>query len=178
MYLEKLLTEITQMLDCLKIPYLLTGSLAFNIYSVPRATRDIDLIIEISDNDSDKLIAAINGKFYYNAQTIKEEIKRKGMFNIIHLESTYKIDLIVCPDDEFEAEKFRRRQPINLFGDEIYVATIEDLTISKLRWIQQTESELQKRDIAALLSNPNIDIDYVKKWCKKMRLKTFKLIEL
>jgi len=75
-------------------------------------------------------------------------------------------------------EKFKRRQPINLFGNEIRVATIEDLTISKLCWIQQTESELQKRDIAALLSNPNIDIDYVKKWCSKMRLKTFNLVEL
>ncbi len=43
MYIEKLLADITRMFESINIPYLLTGSLAYNIYALPRATRDIEL---------------------------------------------------------------------------------------------------------------------------------------
>ncbi len=176
MYLETLLTEITQTLSGMQIPYMLTGSLAYNIYSIPRATRDIDLIIEMKEKDIEVFLHYIKNKYYYSEQTIREEVKRKGMFNIIHLESSYKIDLIVHTNDIFEVAKFHRRKRFKIFKNEIYVITAEDLIISKLRWIQILESELHKRDITILLKNPAIDLEYIKQWCHKLNLKTFDLI--
>ena len=176
MYIEKLLAEITQMFESLKIPYLLTGSLAYNIYAVPRATREIDLIVEIKPTDIKAFLQAIEGRYYYSEETINEEVKRKGMFNIIHLESSYKIDLIVRPDDAFEMTKFNRRRSIEFQDFSIYVITPEDLVISKLRWIQQLESELHKRDIETLLLNPDIDKKYIRNWSETLNLKTYNLI--
>ena len=63
MYIEKLLAEITQMLESLKIPYLLTGSLAYNIYAVPRATREIDLIVEIKPMEIKAFLQTIKGTY-------------------------------------------------------------------------------------------------------------------
>ena len=177
MYIEKLLIQISQLLTQLKIPYLITGSIAYSVYAIPRSTRDIDIILEISEDEIAGFINAIKGKYYYHEQTIHDEIKRKGMFNIIDLESSYKIDLIVLSNDPFEQAKFLRRKILKVFGVEVHIISLEDLIISKLRWIQQLDSELHKRDIEALLQNTNADKAYIKQWCEYLNLKTFNLIE-
>jgi len=42
-----------------KIPSLLTGSLAVSYYGIPRATHDVDFVVEIMEKDIDKLLKAI-----------------------------------------------------------------------------------------------------------------------
>ena len=176
MLITNLLRIITQTLESQHIPYMLSGSLALTLYAIPRATRDIDIIVELQDKHVNEFTEAIRGQFYFHEPTIKEEIKRHGMFNIIHLESSYKVDFIIRSNEPFEILKFRRRQQIDYSGLKIWVITLEDLLISKLIWIQQIESELQKRDIVSLLENPDADLTYVKKWCKELHLKTYNLI--
>lgn len=176
MLITKLLNTVTQTLENQDIPYMLSGSLALTLYAIPRATRDIDMIVELQDKHVSKFIEAIKDDFYFHEPTIKEEIKRHGMFNIIHLESSYKVDFIIRSAHPFEILKFQRRKQIDFLGIKIWVITLEDLVISKLVWIQQLESELQKRDIESLLENPTADFIYIKKWCKELNLKTYNLI--
>jgi hypothetical protein len=175
MLITELLELISKIFDKVQIPYMLSGSLALNLYSIPRSTRDIDVIVEFQDKHINQFIQSIKDQFYYNETTIQAEIKRLGMFNIIHLESGYKIDIILRTSEPFELQKFQRRQQIDYFGKKIWVITLEDLIISKLRWIQQLESELHKRDIKSLLENKNIDFEYLKNWCKTLKLRTFNL---
>lgn len=174
--MKELLKQITEILNKLSIPFLITGSIAYSVYSIPRATRDIDIILEISEYHVFKFIEAIQNNYYYSESTIRQEVKRKGMFNIIDLASGYKIDLIVLSDDSFEQAKFNHRKSISVFGIEVPLISPEDLILSKLRWIQELESELHKRDIQALLKNPDLDIKYIKSWCVKLQLKTYNLI--
>lgn len=54
-------------------------------------------------------ISELKGKYYFNEQTIREEIKRGGMFNIINLDTSFKIDLILRNDSSFEIKKFERK---------------------------------------------------------------------
>jgi hypothetical protein len=98
------------------------------------------------------------------------------MFNIIHLESSYKVDFIICSSHSYEILKFERKQQIDYLGIKIWVITLEDLILSKLIWIQKIESELQKRDILSLLENTNVDLNYIYKWCKELNLKTYNII--
>lgn len=98
------------------------------------------------------------------------------MFNIIHLESGYKVDFIIRSKHPFEVQKFKRRIQIEYYSKKIWVITLEDLIISKLAWIQQLESELQKRDIKNLLENKKTDMKYVKYWCNELKLTTYNLI--
>ncbi len=176
MLITNLLQLITKTLESQDIPYMLSGSLASSLYTIPRATRDIDLIVELQEGHVITFLEAIKNKYYYHEPTIKEEIKRYGMFNIIHLESGYKIDFIIRSMHPFEIQKFQRRKQIDYLGVKIWVITLEDLIISKLNWIQQLESELQKRDIESLLENEDADMNYIKKWCKELKLKTYNLI--
>ena len=42
----EVLKEVTRRLDQAGIAYMITGSTAANFYTVPRMTRDIDLVVE------------------------------------------------------------------------------------------------------------------------------------
>jgi len=176
MQLLKVLKDFTGLLENLRIPYMITGSVAFNLYAIPRSTRDIDMVIVLEATYVPPLIEAIHDRFYFNEETIYEEIGRKGLFNLIDTESSFKIDLIIRNDEPYEIEKFNRRQKIELDDSPLWIITLEDLVISKLRWIQQMESDLQKNDIRLLLENPFVNLDYISHWVTKLRLKTYGLI--
>ncbi len=47
-----ILKIVVERLDKADIPYMLTGSMAANFYTVPRMTRDIDIVIEITERDA------------------------------------------------------------------------------------------------------------------------------
>ena len=173
--ITELLEFITISLDEKGIPYMLSGGVALNAYSIPRLTRDIDVIIEMKDVNLDTFMSIFDESFYLNDQTIRTETRRKGMFNIIDKKSGYKIDFIVRKESEYRILEFKRKVRTNIFGIDAWIVTLEDLIISKIEWIQQLQSEKQIEDIKTLLLNPLLDKDYLVKWCDQLHLNTFDL---
>lgn len=172
----KLLEEVCAKLEGVDIPYMLSGSLAMNVYTVPRMTRDIDIVIHLETNDIETFSDLFNDGFYIYKEGIEPEIQRQGMFNVINYESGEKIDFIIRKNSEFHINEFDRRRRTEAFGFKAWVVSAEDLIISKLKWIQDLESETQKRDVSNLLNISDIDREYVKSWCKELNLKTYNLI--
>jgi len=169
--LEKICTKLEQH----NIPYMLSGSLAMLTYTTPRMTRDIDIVINIQSNDLDKFLDIFKEGYYINPPTVEIEIKRRGMFNVIDFESGFKIDFIVRKNTDFHVNEFNRRILSNAYGFQTWIVSIEDLVISKIKWIQELQSDTQINDINNLIRNPNVDMEYVKQWCKEMNLNTFNL---
>ena len=99
------------------------------------------------------------------------------MFNIINHETGFKIDFILRKDTEYFNLAFSRRKHIYDQDTWLWVKSLEDLILIKLIWIQQLQSEKQINDIQNLLLIPEKDIDYIKLWCNKLNLNTFKLLE-
>ncbi len=170
-----LLKRITGIFKSLNIPYMLSGSMAMNFYSVTRATRDIDIVVHIQEKNIENFISNLND-FYFNKETIKKEIIKKGMFNIIDFKSGFKVDIIILKDTDYFLQAFKNKKISNELGYEIYVISLEDLILSKILWIQQLQSEKQKEDIKMLLNSDNIDIQYINKWINNLNLNTFGLI--
>lgn len=50
------LEKITDKLDLIQLPYMLSGSLAMGFYAVKRTTRDVDLVIEMQENEVQRLV--------------------------------------------------------------------------------------------------------------------------
>ena len=98
------------------------------------------------------------------------------MFNIIDHASGYKADFVVLKDDPFRQEEFKRRLKVDFYGRTIYVVSPEDLLISKLIWIQDLQSAVQIEDIKSLVVVDNLDWEYISKWIKQLKLRTFDLI--
>jgi len=162
-----IIRTIVTRLSKAEIPYMFTGSIATNFYATPRMTRDIDVIIELRETDVDCLCNLFEKDFYADRDMIISAVKSNGMFNMIHYESVFKIDFIIRKDDKYRHVEFKRRKRIVFEGMEIYVATPEDLVLSKLYWAKESLSELQLGDVKNLLKSVKIlDKDYLEQWAR------------
>ncbi len=172
----ELLKIACEALDKEEIPYMLSGSVAMNVYTVPRMTRDIDIVISLRFEDIDKFAKIFEEGFYIYKEGIEEEIRRRGMFNVIDFKSGQKIDFIVRKNTAFHLNEFERRRRISTFGFDVWIVSIEDLIIAKIIWIQELQSDRQMGDIQNLFDNTTVDKEYVINWCKELSLNTFNLI--
>jgi hypothetical protein len=77
------LQRVISVLEEAEVPYMLTGSLAAAYYAVPRATQDIDLVVEVSPEKLVQLIDLISSAgFYVSLAAAKEASAQEGQFNI------------------------------------------------------------------------------------------------
>jgi len=146
-----------------------------NIYSIPRMTRDIDIVIELPIPRIDEFVSLFPNS-YVNKLILIEEVKRRGLFNIVDHETGFKLDFILRKETDYFRNAFDRRRRIKELDSELWVISLEDLIIAKIIWIQDYQSEQQMKDIGNLLLNPEKNIDYIKEWCDNLNLNTFDLL--
>jgi len=140
-------------------------------------TRDIDFIVHLEAKNLDLFVNSFKDGFYCDRDAVKEAMEGPiKMFNVIDHETGYKADFVVLKDDPFRLEEFNRRLKVSYFGKNVYVVSPEDLLISKLIWIQDLQSAVQIEDIKSLVVVDNLDWEYISKWVKHLKLRTFDLI--
>jgi hypothetical protein len=155
---------------------MLSGSVALSAYTLPRATRDFDFIIRIKNEDVSFFLKNFKEGYYCDKDAIEDAIKNNSMFNIIDYASGFKADFIVLKNENFRQTEFERRKEIELFNMKMFIVSGEDLIISKLVWVQNFQSSLQIEDIKNLLQVANINLEYIRYWCKELKLNTFNLL--
>jgi len=161
-----LVKEVASRLERAGLEYMMTGSMAMAAYSIPRMTRDIDIVLQAGPRDVGEIVAMFQADFYVDEESVREAVLAKDMFNIIHNDSVIKVDFVVRKDDEYRIEEFSRRRKVNIQGAAVSVVAREDLVLSKLAWARQAgESELQLRDVRQMLAAfPDLDQRYLQKW--------------
>lgn len=160
-----IIKDVARRLDSAEIRYMFTGSIAANFYTVPRMTRDIDIVIELVETDIDRVIRLFEKDYLIDKSIVTTAIKEKQMFNIIHYQSVVKIDFIVRKENPYRLEEFSRRKMITFEDTKLYITAPEDLILSKLYWAKENMSELQLSDVRNLLKSVDaLDKDYLKKW--------------
>lgn len=165
----KIVHDFADRIEPLKIEYMLTGSLAMMLFSNYRMTADIDVVIQLKYEDADRIINAFEPDYYVPHSRVRDAIARQFMFNIIHQETAFKIDLVIKKSTEFQQTVFDRRQKKDFYGREIFVITLEDLILSKLLWAKKSLSEKQLTDVENLMQE-NFDVDYTENWIRKLKL--------
>lgn len=167
-----LIKEVAKRLDKAGIKYMLTGSMALSVYSTPRMTRDIDIIIKISASDVGKIVDLFRGDFYIDEPSVRQAVERRGMFNIIEHRSVIKVDFIVKKEGDFRDMEFSRRKQIDVEGTPVSIVAPEDLILSKLVWAKDSKSDLQLRDVREMLAEQtNLDKDYLDQWSEELGVK-------
>jgi hypothetical protein len=143
------------------IAYMLTGSVALSFYAEPRMTRDVDLVVELGDRDPGSITALFAPDYYVSPEDVARAIAARAMFNVLHLGKVVKLDLIVRKDTAYRRGEFERRRRVALPGFEAWIVSREDLILSKLAWAKASASELQMRDVRALLA-ADVDEAYLR----------------
>ena len=167
----EVLKVVTERLNRTNIPYMISGSIAANYYTVPRMTRDIDIVIELKETDVDKFVDLFAGDFYVNKEMIKKEVHRQGMFNLIHTQFVIKIDFIVKKSSPYQDTSFSRKTEVLINSNPMWFVSPEDLVISKLKWAKDSLSEMQLKDVRNLLETvDNLDLKYIDQWISQLSL--------
>jgi hypothetical protein len=135
MSIPEVLQRIVGALDQAGISYMLSGSFASAYYGALRATQDIDLVIAATPAQLRTFVQALsNDQYYADLAAALEAYNRQSMFNVIDLATGWKIDFIMRKARAFSREEFGRRQMTNLQGMTLFVASAEDVILSKLEW--------------------------------------------
>lgn len=159
------LKDVVERLERAELPYMISGSMALNFYAQPRMTRDIDVVVELSLAHVSSVVAAFEAHYYLDEDAVRDAITRQGMFNIIHNELAFKVDLVVRKDEPYRREEFSRRRRVTVDDLSFFIVAPEDLLLSKLAWAKDSHSELQLGDVRNLVrATTAIDWPYVEKW--------------
>jgi hypothetical protein len=151
------------------LAFMLTGSMAMNYYAQPRMTRDIDLVVALTAKDTDTIVELFTPDYYISRDAVSSSIAHESLFNLIHQESVIKVDCIVRKSSPYRRAEFERRQRITIGDFSTWIASKEDLIISKLWWAKESHSELQLRDVKNL-AGTGCDGDYIERWTKQLGL--------
>ena len=149
--------------------YMLTGSMAMNYYAQPRMTRDIDLVVALTPADTDAIVRLFTPDYYVSREAVSSSIAHESLFNLIHQESVIKVDCIVRKNTPYRRAEFERRQRIAIEDFSTWIASKEDLIISKLWWAKDSHSEQQLRDVKNL-AGTGYDTGYIAGWTKELGL--------
>lgn len=167
--------KVITVFDRLGIPYLIGGSLASAVYGIVRATMDADLVADIKPEQVSPLVASLESEFYIDAQMIMDAIQYSTSFNLIHLETMFKVDVFILRQRPFDINQMQRRISL-LVGDapeeKAFFSTAEDIILAKLEWFRAggETSERQWRDILGVmdLQSDRLDLEYLQKWALKL----------
>lgn len=167
----EVLKIVTQRLGEAGINYMISGSIAANYYTIPRMTRDIDVVVELKEGDIDKFIGLFGDDFYINRETVSNEVSRQGMFNLIYNRYVIKIDFIVKKSSTYQQGAFSRRKQVIIELCPMWFVSAEDLVISKLMWAKDSHSEMQLKDVGNLINTvDDLDLKYVENWVRELDL--------
>ena len=169
---EDALEIVLDRLEECAIPYMITGSFSSNIHGVPRVTHDADVIIETELSILLRFIQGLGDDFYADSEAAKDAFAGNRMFNIIHLPTGFKVDLIFRKTRAFSKEEFIRRQKAQFLGQLRWFTSAEDIILAKLEWAKMGQSERQFSDAVnvAKVQGKSLDNNYLSKWAKELSI--------
>jgi hypothetical protein len=164
------LAPVVEALRQLRIRHYVGGSIASSFHGAARSTMDVDLVTELGEEDISDFVKCFGEEFYLSNAAIRDAVKHRSCFNLIHLPSSFKVDIFVSRERPFDLESMQRAKPARL-GDskslEVPIATAEDTIISKLEWYRLTNetSERQWDDVSKLLKllGDTVDIAHLQR---------------
>jgi hypothetical protein len=170
----KLLKEVITFLNQADTSYMLTGSIVSSFQGEPRSTHDIDMMIQLDKEKIDSLLLAFPSPTYYiDKDMVLDGIKSKKMFKLLNTETGDKIDFYPLPDNEYESVRFSRKIPEDINGLKVWITSVEDTIISKLRWCKLSNgSEKQFKDALNVfeVQYEILDFPYIDEWIRKLNL--------
>lgn len=167
-----LLIEAVTSLESAGVAYVLTGSLASSVQGEPRATHDIDLVIEVDLRAVEGLARAFSApRYFFDQLAARDALSSRGMFQLLDTVSGDKIDFWALTESEFDLSRFARRIEVAVFGSRLWLTAPEDTIIQKLKWAADSGgSERQIGDAVGVyeVQKGALDESYLDEWADRL----------
>lgn len=165
--------RVAETLDALGVPYFLGGSLASSVQGEPRATNDIDIVIDMPIGKVKAFADALGADFEVDQAMLRDAILHGECANIFYLPFVMKVDLFGHAHGPFDESEFSRRRQVTVAdGVTLWVKSPEDTVLRKLCWYRDggEVSDRQWRDVVGVLRlcAADLDLDYLRRWAKQL----------
>jgi hypothetical protein len=132
------MTPVIETLDRLGVDYYVGGAVASLVHGIYRTTADVDIVAEISLGQVPAFVQSLKGTYYVDADMIKDAIRHRSEFNVIHLDTMFKVDIFLSKKRPFDQAVRQRVQKSELkILEESSVFNLEspeDVILTKLEW--------------------------------------------
>jgi len=161
------------------VEYMLGGALAEWAWGEPRATQDVDVVINLPIRSIGRFSRELEKRDMLVPEDVildtLTEDRADIPLNAVHIHSGLKADLyLVREGDALRQSAFQRRILVD-YGPpigKVYVHSPEDLIIYKLLYFSISGQSKHARDIAAMMkaNTDRIDLEYIEKWVDHLGL--------
>ncbi len=173
--LVRALAPVVAAFNELGVHHFIGGSVASSFHGATRSTMDVDLVCNLGMENVSSFVEFFGVDFYVSEVAIRNAVKRRSCFNLIHLPTSFKVDVFISRQRPFDIESFERARRQRL-GEhqtvEVAIATAEDSIVSKLEWFRLTNetSERQWDDVSRLIDllGDAADLSYLERASKSI----------
>ena len=164
---DEAVVAVLAALDAAAIPYMLVGSLASNFHGIPRSTRDADLVVHLPPDGLRRLGAALPPTLHLERQGAFEAVTGTTRHLVTLAGSPFVCELFELSDDPHDQTRFTRRMPVRVLGHDAFVASAEDMIVTKLRWIVGAHRPKDRDDVRNIIAvqADTLDWAYIEAWC-------------
>ena len=153
----------------LGVRFYVGGSVASTFHGAIRSTMDVDLVCDLAEADVASFAESFGEEFYISLSAVQQAVQRKSCFNLIHLPTSYKIDVFVNRGRPFDLAAMDRAKDQDIVeggGLTVPIATVEDSIVAKLEWFRMTNetSERQWDDVSKMvaLHEQSLDVEQMR----------------
>lgn len=156
--------------------YFVGGSLASSLQGEPRATNDIDIVLELPLGRITELVRALGPDFEVDTDMLRDALLHGRSCNVFYLPSVMKVDLFAVGPDPYDEAEFARRRavPVRSSGETLILKSPEDTVLRKLLWYRAggEVSDRQWRDVVEVLrvNQGALDTAYLSAWSQRLGL--------
>lgn len=168
MNLYELAAHVIEALEAEEIPYMVVGALSSSVFGIPRATKDVDIVLQLETREPlRRLEERLSQVVVFNPQATFETLT--GSVRHILTARTkppFIVELFELGSDPFVVERFSRRREewSGQIKRRLFLPTAEDVIVQKLRWGRAKDLE-DARDVLAVQTPAKLDMGYITRWC-------------
>lgn len=173
----RVLREVVDVFERLGLVYALGGSWASSMYGKPRFTQDADFLVDGLAGKEAELCTALGPTYYSSLPAVRDAVRRQASFNLIHMPTSYKIDVFVRKQRPYDQAVLQRRCTITLAENPplpIAFISPEDTILLKLEWYRLggEASERQLLDVLEVYraQESNLNQAYLDQWAQALRI--------
>lgn len=159
------LEPVAKAFRAIGVRFYVAGSVASSYHGASRSTMDVDLVADLNQDSVESFHDHLVKEFYVSKPAMVDAIARKSCFNLIHLSSSFKVDIFILKDRPFDQRSIERAKPgkVDIESDlELPIASPEDTVLSKLEWYRlgNEVSERQWEDVVRVMKILGADADH------------------